>query len=133
MRGIDDCVEYVHEEVHEDEYAGDEQDNALDDRIVATQDGVDEEPSQPSYGKHVLGDHGAVEKDRERNAHDRNHGDQTVSERVSEYDHALAHTLGVGSAYVVLREDLKHGRAGLTRENRAEAGASRERGQDQLA
>src|SRR5882724_3710035 len=92
--GIEDDVGEIDGEVHQHVDAGDADHHALDDGIVAPQDGRDDEPPEPGDVEDLLDDHGARDEDRERDADHGDRRDHRVLQRVLVDDGALAQPLG---------------------------------------
>src|SRR5258706_643320 len=59
---IDQHVGHVREEVQHDVGGRREEHHALDHRVVAVEDRIDVELSEPGYGEHLLGEHRVGEK-----------------------------------------------------------------------
>src|SRR5882762_3907496 len=71
---IEDDIEEVHPEVDEHVDAGDDEDHALDHRVVAPDDRVHREAAEPWQREHALGHDGAADEQREPDADDRDDG-----------------------------------------------------------
>ena len=75
--GVDHHVEQIDDQVHDDVGGGEDQQHALNDRIVAVQNCVDDKPADPRNGEDAFGHHDAPEQQRDADAddrHDRNGG-----------------------------------------------------------
>ncbi len=129
---IDHRIENVDGEVHQDVGKAEQQHDALDDRVVAAQDGIDREAAEPGNGEYALGDHGAADQERDADADDRHDRHRGILERMHEQDAALADALGARGADVVLLQHLEHRRAGDAGDQRDVDAAERDRGQDQV-
>src|ERR1044071_6105395 len=58
---VDDGVEEIHHEIAQHEEGGDEEDGALDERVVSLDPRPQEQAAHPGKGEDLLGDHGAAE------------------------------------------------------------------------
>src|SRR5262249_40328759 len=90
---IEERVERVDGEVHDDHDRDDEEVDALDHGIVALVDGVEEESPHAGQAEDRLEDHGTPENLRDLDAEDGDHGDQGVLQAVLEHDAPLADSL----------------------------------------
>src|SRR5512132_420215 len=99
---VEHPVEHVHGQVRENHDRGDEHDEALHDRIVAPQDGLDEEARDARQVEHGLRDDEAADQERELDADDGHDGQNRVLERVVPDHHPLPLPLGPRRPDVVL-------------------------------
>src|SRR3989442_1528587 len=90
---IDYQIREVNGEVHEHGDAGDAEHDALDHRVVASQDRRDDEPSEARDVEDRLDDDGARQQDGEADADDGDGRDQRVAEGVLVDDDPLAEAL----------------------------------------
>src|SRR5213596_1444656 len=91
---IEHDVREIHREIDEHVNAGDADDDALDDGIVAPQHRRDDQAPQAGNVEDLLDDHRAGNQDRERDADDGHGRDHRVLERVLVDDGTLAQPLG---------------------------------------
>ena len=82
-------------------------DDALEDVVVALQDRLDREASQPGNAEDVLDDHGAAERVADDQAEHRQERPEGVPERVPEDDGPLGHPLAAGRPDVRLAHLLE--------------------------
>src|SRR2546426_10781316 len=92
--GIEDGIERVHGEIDENDRGDDDEVDALDDRIVALGDRLEEEAPKPGQPEDRLDDDGAAEDLRDLDAEHGEHGDEGVLQAVLEDHGALAEPLG---------------------------------------
>src|SRR5580704_6859053 len=71
--GINHAIDEIDDQVDENDHGGDEQNAALQRRIVAAADGIDEPMADPRPGEDRLGEHGAGHQARNREADHRHH------------------------------------------------------------
>src|SRR5216117_1743101 len=90
---IEDRIEKVHGEVQDHEGGGEEQNHALDHRVVALEDRVEQQPPDAGQGEDVFDHDDAAHDVAELDAGDRDDGDQRVAERVVEGHPALGQPL----------------------------------------
>ena len=109
-----------------------EQDPALEHRVVAVEDRVAEPRAHPGEGEHRLGQHRAREQQPDLEADDRRHRQQRVPQDVAAVDGARRQSLRARRAHVVLVLHVEHGGAGDARDDRERDRAERDRGQDQV-
>src|SRR3989454_7490339 len=108
--GIKPGVAQVDEQVRHHDHRGEEQHGALDQGVVAQQDGVEHQAADARLQEDELHDHGAPEQHRELLADDRHDRDERVLQRVPHDHGALAHTLGARRADVILPQHLEQRR-----------------------
>src|SRR5205823_13259977 len=84
---VDDDIDEVHHEVEQHVDAGDHEDDALDHRMITSDDRVHREAAEPRQREHALGDDGAADEQREAEADDGDDGQGGVLERVA-HEHA---------------------------------------------
>src|SRR5690348_5975301 len=84
--GIDPAIEEIDGEIADDEAERDQQDHALDERVVACKHGVDDETPHARQREHVFGDHRTADERAELQADDRHDRDERVLQHVSAYD-----------------------------------------------
>ena len=106
--------------------------HALDHRVVALVDRVEEEAAHAGQAEDLLDDHGAAEDLRDLEAEHGDHGDHRVLEAVLEHHHALAQPLGPGGAHVVLAQHLEEHGAGEAHDGGGGGDAEDEGGQEEL-
>src|SRR6266481_6746640 len=107
---IEHGVQEIHEEIHEDDDRDYEQVDALDHRVIALEDGVEEKAAHARQLEDGLDDDRPAEDLRELYAEDGDHGDEGVLQAVLEDDHAFAQSLGPRRAHVVLAQHFEqHG------------------------
>src|SRR5262249_17693905 len=99
---IEHRVEGVHDEVDEDDRRDDDEVHALDDGIVALIDRVEEEAAHPGQAKDRLDDDRAPDDLRKLRAHEGDHGNDGVAQRVLHDDTALGEPLGPRGSHVIL-------------------------------
>src|SRR5207249_5116014 len=80
---IEDDVEDIHDEVDQDVDAGDDEQHALDHRVVAPHDGIDGEAAQPGQREDALGYHGAADEEREADREDGHERQRGARDRVA--------------------------------------------------
>src|ERR1043166_526632 len=108
--GVEDGIERVHSQVDQDDGGDDDEVDALDDRIVALADRLEEEAPESGQAEDGLDDHGPAEDLRDLDAEHGQHGDEGVLQAVLEHDGALAEPLGPRGADVILAQYLEqHG------------------------
>src|SRR5437867_11857323 len=78
---IEDGIERVHRQVDQDDGGDDDEIDALDDRIVALGDRLEEETPEAGQAEDGLDDHGAAEDLRDRDEIGRASGRERVSAR----------------------------------------------------
>ena len=122
----------VHDEVHADHHRDDDQVHALDHRVVALVDGVEEEPAHARQAEDLLEDHGAAEDLGDLDAEHGDDGDDRVLEAVLGHHHALAEPLGPGGAHVVLAQHLEEHGAGEAHDRGGGGDAEDEGGEEEL-
>src|SRR6266567_2431943 len=125
-------VQEIHEEIHEDDDRDHEQVDALDHRVVALENRVEEKAAHARQLEDGLDDDGSAEDLRELYAEDGDHGDEGVLQTVLEDDHAFAQSLGPRRAYVVLAQHFEQHGAGEAHDPRRGGDAQDEGGQDEL-
>src|SRR5215813_3380531 len=116
--GVEEDIEDVDEEVQEHVDARDDQDDALDHRVVAPHDGVDGEPPDAGEGEDALRHDRASYEEREAHADDGHDGKRRRLQRVSQEHTARGEALGKGRAHVVLAEHPQHARPSHPRDER---------------
>src|SRR6266545_6523681 len=129
---IDQRVGEVDDQVYEQEGNRDQQDAALDHRIVAGEDRVHHEPSDAWQGEHRLDEDRASQQRAELQA---DHGDyriQRVAERVLVDDESIGHAIRAQRPDEVLADDFEHRRAGQAGLVCGARYAEHDRGQDQV-
>src|SRR5438034_2078570 len=131
--GIEDDVREIHREIDEHVNAGDADDDALDDGIVAPQHRRDDQAPQAGNVEDLLDDHRAGNQDRERDADDGHGRDHRVLERVLVDDGTLAQPLGPAGDDELLAQHVEHRRACDARDQGRLHDAQRERGQRERA
>src|SRR5437879_408540 len=104
---IEDGIERVHRQVDQDDGGDDDEVDALDDRIVALGDRLEEETPEAGQAEDGLDDHGAAEDLRDLDAEHGQHRDEGVLQAVLEHDGPLAQPLGPRGADVVLTQHLE--------------------------
>src|SRR5262245_8344843 len=110
--GIEEGVERVDGEVHDDHDRDDEQVDALDHGIVALVDGVEEESTHAGQAEDRLEDHGASENLGHLDAEHGDHRNESILQAVLE-DHAtLADSLRPRRPDVILAQDVEQHRPG---------------------
>src|SRR5437773_2285178 len=124
---IEDRIEKVHGEVQDHEGGGEEQNHALDHRVVALEDRVEQQPPDAGQGEDVFDHDDAAHDVAELDAGDRDDGDQRVAERVVEGHPALGQPLGARRANVLAPEAVEHRRAGHAGDHRRRRRPQRDR------
>src|SRR3989442_276649 len=81
---IEQHVRKIDRQIDQHVDRGKNQDHALDDGIVAAQDGVDGEAADAGQREHCLGDNGAADQQCDAHADDRHHGNRGVLERMAD-------------------------------------------------
>src|SRR5438094_10127258 len=79
---VDPAVDEVDHQVAQDEAHGDQQHNALHQRVIAGEDGAADEPADAGQGGAVLGHHRAADERAQLQAEHGDHRDQSVLEHV---------------------------------------------------
>src|SRR4030095_6343538 len=108
---VEEAVDHVDHEVQHDDAGGQEQVDALDDRVVTPGDGVEQELPHAGQDEDALHDDGPADERRELQAHHRDDRDHGVLQNVSRDDGGLRQPLGPRRADVVLAQHLEHHRA----------------------
>ena len=88
--------------------AAGQQDQALDDRIVAGEDRIDRQPPEAGNVEHALGDDDAGNQQREAGADDGEDRDRGVAQRMAEQHDRFGQPLGAGGADIILAEHVQH-------------------------
>src|SRR5262249_51291672 len=88
--GVEERVERVDGEVHDDHDRDDEEIDTLDHGIVALVDGIEQESAHAGQAEDRLEDHGAPEDLRDLDAEHRDNGDKVVLQAMLELDAQLA-------------------------------------------
>ncbi len=123
---IDENIKDIGQKVHDDETDRRAKDDALNDRVVAVEHGIDDELAEAGNGEDLLGQHRAREKLAEQQRRERDDRDQRVAQRVLEHDGARHKALGARGPDIVGTQDAEHGAAGMAHEARREARAEHE-------
>src|SRR3954452_11143302 len=126
---VEDRIQEVHREVDDDVADRRDQDDALDDRVVAREDGVERELAEAGQDEDLLGHHRAGDQQAELEAEDRHDRQEAVAQRVAADDLALAEPLRPCGADVVRIQRLEHRGARLAEDHRREARAEHDRRQ----
>src|SRR5262245_59727920 len=79
---VEDAVEHVHHQVRHDDDDRGEHHEVLHDRVIAPEDGLDEEPGDPGQVEHGLGDHEPADEEGELDADDGDDGEDRVLQGV---------------------------------------------------
>src|SRR5215510_13513980 len=87
--GVEERVERVDGEVHDDHDRDDEEIDTLDHGIVALVDGIEQESTHARQAEDRLEDHGTPEDLRDLDAEDCDHGNQSVLQAVLQHHAAL--------------------------------------------
>src|SRR5688500_10533795 len=106
---VEPAVAEVDRERDEDDHERHHEHAALELRVIALGDRVEGEPAEAGHGKDRLDDHGPPEQVRELDTEDGHDRDERVLQRVPHEHHALAETLRIRGADVVLAQDLEQG------------------------
>src|SRR5207249_7249433 len=109
-----------------------EQRHAEHRRKVEAYRGCGRVPAEAWPAEDRLGKDGTREKTPERQADDRDRGDEGVTQPMPEHNGALAQALRLGRAHVVLTEHLEHARARHAGDDRRREVAERQRGQHEM-
>src|SRR6185503_4610436 len=75
---VEEAVDHVDHQIQNDDARGQEQVDALDDRVVAPGDGVEQELADTGQDEDALHDHSAAEEGRQLEAHDGDDGDHGI-------------------------------------------------------
>src|SRR5690348_4795602 len=129
---IGERVNQVRQQIDEHVGNGDEQNAALEQRIVAGFDGLHGEASDARPGKNCFGDDGAGEQRPELQSENGENGNQRVAKSVAEEDGAFAEAFGARGADVVAGKLFEDGGAHHARENGGERGAKSNGGKDEM-
>ena len=132
IRGLISAVRDVDEQVHEHDDDRDEQDPALDHRVVAVLDRLLQPRPDPGIREHRLGQDRAREQQPDLQADDRRHGQERVPQNVTGVDGARRQPLRARGPDVVLVLHVEHRGARDARDDRQRDRAQRDRGQDQM-
>src|SRR5215470_18945412 len=89
---VDPCVPHVHQEVRDDEAAGHQHHQRLDQRVVAMGHRLYEQQSEAVQIEHLLGHDQAADQEGELERDDGQHRQHGVLERVARQDQALHET-----------------------------------------
>src|SRR5215813_11765494 len=130
---VDERVEEIHAQVDQHIGRGGDEDHALHYRIVAPENGRDDEAAQSRDVEDDLRDDGPADQHSSGDADHGDHGHQRVAERVLPRHHALGQALGPRGADVVLLQHLEHAGAADPRDERRLAEAQRKGGQHHVA
>src|SRR5580693_5176577 len=130
--GIEEGVAHVDEEIDDDVDSREDQCHALDDRVVAAEDGVDREPADAGNGEDRLRDDDAADQQRDAAADHGDDRDRRVAQRVADQHLALGKALGLRRADIVLAQHLKHGGAGDAGDESAVDEAEHDARQDEM-
>src|SRR4051795_198475 len=103
---VDEGVEDVHDQVHDDDEEGADQDGALDHRQVRVLDRVVREPPDAGDVEHRLGEDRAAEQDADVDPGGGDERGDGAAHSVAQHDPPLAQPLRARGADVVLREHL---------------------------
>src|SRR5712691_7530138 len=130
--GIEDGIERVHGQIHEDDGGHDDEVDALDDGIVALGDRLEEEAAHAGQPKDRLDDDGTAEDLRDLDAEHGEDGNEGVLQAMLEHDGPFAEPLRPGGAHVVLPQHLEEHGSREPHEGRAGGNAEDEAGQEEL-
>src|SRR5713226_3921275 len=108
---VEPGVREIHEKVEGDGQGGEEEDEALDQRPVAVEDGEQNEAAKAGQREDLLDDDGPAEERPHLQADNGHGGDQRVGQRVAVDHLRLGQPLGSRGAHVVLVEHLEDGRS----------------------
>src|SRR5919201_3194510 len=131
--GIDPAIQQVDEQIAHDEAERDQQDHALDERIVAREDRVDDEPSHARQREDVFRDDGTADQRAELKPEHGHDGDQRILQHMTADDDPLRKALGARRPYVIFGERLEQTGARLARVHRRQRQAERDRRQHERA
>src|SRR5262245_23414682 len=130
---IEEHVAQVHREVDQHVSSREDENDALNDRIIAPQDGIHCEAAYAGDREHGLGNDRAAHEERDPDAddsHDRNRG---ILESVSSEDCPWRQSLGLRGTDIVLCEHVEHAGARNARDQRDVNRAERYARQDEVA
>src|ERR671919_1872230 len=114
---IEEGVRDVDEQVHEDEDDRNEEDSALENRVVAVLDRLREPRPHAGDGENGLGEDRTGEEQPGLEPDDRDDREHRVTEDVALVDDARCHALRTCGPDVVLVLDVEYGRSGDTRDD----------------
>src|SRR5262245_14218653 len=130
--GIQGCEQDVGAGVDHDVRRPEDERAALDERIVARTDRLDDEASESRPSEDRLGHHGAGEQRAQLEAGDGDYGTEGGAERMDADDPPGRRALGARGACAVLPERVEHARAREANQDARHAETERERGQHQV-
>src|SRR5581483_7730897 len=130
---VDSEVEEIDKQVHDHDRDRREEEDALDDRVVAVRDGRDEEAADARPSEDGLSEHGAGKDVAEVEADDRGDRREAVGKRVPPERLASGQALRLGGEDVVLMERFDHRRPRDPCDHRHVRERERDPGQDQMA
>src|SRR5262249_38264499 len=105
---IHDRVDEIDEQIHHDVGEREQEDEPLNDRIVAPEDRIDSEAAQSRNGKHRLGNDGATYQESDSETYDGDDGNRRVLQRMNEQYCSLLDALRASRPDVVLLEHFQH-------------------------
>src|SRR6266536_2678569 len=91
---VDNRIEQIHGEIAQHEQGGDEEDGALDQRVVPLDHRPQEQTAYSGQGEDLLGHHRATEQIADLDPRDGDQGDQAVLEGMTPHHAALGQTFG---------------------------------------
>src|SRR6185312_8857289 len=131
--GVDDAIDEIDDEIDQDDHSGDEQDAALERRIVAPADRLDEPMADPWPGEDGLGQHRSGHQARNREADHSHHRQERIAQGMNADDPRRLEPLRPRRAHVILAQDFEHRGAGHAGDHSERHGAKHDRRQDEVA
>src|SRR6202035_5871160 len=100
--GIDEAIDEIDDQIDQDDDSGDEEHAALQRRIIAPADRIDEPMAYPWPGEDCLGQHRSGHQSGNREADHRHHRQERVAQGVNADDPGWGQPLGARGAHVIL-------------------------------
>src|SRR6266567_1805824 len=129
---IDQRVQDVDEQVHDDDHKAAQDHDALDDWEVAEGDALVEEPPDARPSEHRLHHHGDIDHDDEVDARQRQHRNEGVLERMLGDHEGLRQAFQPGQLDIFRAQHIEHRRAGEPHVRGGEIPAERKGRHDQV-